>query len=76
MIRNKLISQDQGGIQIFNDKIQIMKQILMRTSFISTDEVPNQKGKIASLIFGTDELILTEILFSGILRNLSAKQII
>lgn len=53
-----------------------MKQVLMRTSFISTDEVPNQKGKIASLIFGTDELILTEILFSGILKNLSAKQIV
>lgn len=76
MIKNQLMKRDEQTIQIFTKQIQVMKQILRRTEFISKDDVPTHKGKIASLIFGTDELVLTEILFSGILKNLEAKQLI
>lgn len=43
---------------------------------ISDQDIPNQKGKVASLIQGCDELLLTEVLFQGILRNLTAKQLV
>ncbi len=38
--------------------------------FIDKYEVVTPKGRMASLIFGGDELLMTEVLFSGILNPL------
>lgn len=76
MIKEKLLSHDVSGLSVFNKQITLMKQILFRLGFINKDDVPVEKGKIASVIFGTEELILTELLYSGELRKLSPKQLI
>lgn len=76
MIKDKLLSHDVTGLSVFNKQINLMKQVLFRLGFINKDDVPIEKGKIASVIFGTEELILTEILFSGELRKLTSKQLI
>ena len=74
-IKNSLQKTENNSILVFTKKIESMKKILTRLEFINKEEVPTSKGKIASLIFGSDELLLTEVIFSGILRNLTPKQI-
>lgn len=53
-----------------------MKNILRRLGMLNDQDIPNQKGKVASLMQGCDELLLTEIIFQGTLRNLDARQIV
>lgn len=74
-IKNSLQKTENNSTLVFTKKIESMKKILTRLEFINKEEVPTTKGKIASIIFGSDELLLTEVIFSGILRNLTPKQI-
>ena len=57
---------------MFENKIKSMKKVLKRLDFVDNEDVPTAKGKIAALIFGADELLITELLFSGKLRKLSS----
>lgn len=70
------MNKEEKNMMILSKQIDVMKAVLRRTEFTDKQDVPNQKGKIASYIFGTEELILTEVLFSGTFKNLSAKQLV
>ena len=60
---------------ILQQKIDGMRIVLKRLGFVDTEGVPTVKGRVASLIFGSDELLLTELIFMNQLTNLSARQL-
>lgn len=70
----KLISKkDDRSVLVDFDAIQNMKKVLSRLEYIDRNEVVTQKGRVASFIFGSDELLITELLFSGALSKLGPK---
>ena len=73
----KLLTDDESlkSTLILQQKIDSMRIVLKRLGFINTDGVPTVKGRVASLIFGADELLLTELIFMNQLTNLTPKQI-
>lgn len=60
---------------VLKQKIESMKIVLKRLNFVDLNGVPTHKGRIASLIFGADELLITEMLFLNQLTALTPKQI-
>ena len=47
-----------------------MKRVMRRLDLCGNDDVPTLKGKVASSISAADELLTTELLFSGLFQNL------
>jgi ATP-dependent RNA helicase DOB1 len=43
-----------------------MKRVMRRLEMCDKNDVPSLKGKVASRISAADELVTTELLFSGI----------
>ncbi len=43
-----------------------MKRVMRRLEMCDKNDVPSLKGKVACRISAADELVLTELLFSGI----------
>ena len=43
-----------------------MKRVMRRLEFCDKNDVPTLKGKVACRISAADELVATELLFSGI----------
>ena len=52
-----------------------MKRVVRRKDFLNDQEVVIQKGRVASHIFGVDELLITEILLQGLLVDITFKQL-
>lgn len=73
----KLLTDEksQQNTIILQQKIDNMRIVLKRLGFIDNEGVPTVKGRVAGLIFGSDELLLTELIFMNQLTSLSAKQI-
>lgn len=42
-----------------------MKRVMRRLDLCDKNDVPSLKGKVAATISASDELLLTELLFSG-----------
>ena len=51
-----------------------MKRVMRRLDLSDRNDVPTLKGKVACSISAADELLTTEILFSGMLTNLDPNQ--
>lgn len=47
-----------------------MKRVMRRLELINKHDVPNLKGKAAASISAADEIITTELLFSGFFQDL------
>ena len=62
-IRRVVASSHANSTSVFNKQIGQMKQIMKRLDLITNEDVPNQKGKVASLVQGCDELLLTETIY-------------
>ena len=58
-----------------HEKLMSMKRVVRRKDFLDDQEVVKKKGRVASHIFGADELLITEILLQGLLVDLNYKQI-
>jgi ATP-dependent RNA helicase DOB1 len=59
---------------VLQDDLISMKRVLRRLDFIE-NEILTQKGKIACMISGVDELLITETLFSGKFNDLSPEEL-
>lgn len=68
-----LISTQERIVE--HDKLVSMKRVVRRKEFLDDREVVIQKGRVASHIFGVDELLITEILLQGLLVDISSKQL-
>lgn len=52
-----------------------MKRVMRRLEMCDKNDVPSLKGKVASRISAADELVTTELLFSGIFQDIDCYQI-
>ena len=52
-----------------------MKRVMRRLDMCDKHDVPTLKGKVACSISASDELLVTELLFSGMFQNLDPFQI-
>ena len=49
-----------------------MKRVMRRLDLLDRNDVPSIKGKVAASISAADELICTELLFSGFFKELKS----
>ncbi len=52
-----------------------MKRVMRRLELADKNDVPSIKGKVACRISAADELVTTELLFSGVFQDIDAFQI-
>jgi ATP-dependent RNA helicase DOB1 len=57
------------------DELKGMKRVLRRLGFTSKDDVIEVKGRVACEINAADELVLTELIFTGYFTDLTPQQI-
>lgn len=75
-VKNLLTNDETfNSTLILQQKIDSMRVVLKRLGFIDPEGVPTVKGRTASLIFGSDEILLTELIFMNQLTTLTPKQI-
>ncbi|PPE02792.1 hypothetical protein GOBAR_DD00161 [Gossypium barbadense] len=58
----------------FKDELKARKRVLRRLGYITSDDVVELKGKVACEISSADELTLTELMFSGVLKDVKAEE--
>ena len=51
-----------------------MKRVMRRLDLCDKNDIPSLKGKVACQVSAADELLITELLFSGIFQNLDSNQ--
>ncbi|KAL6782801.1 hypothetical protein ACKKBG_A08170 [Auxenochlorella protothecoides x Auxenochlorella symbiontica] len=73
----KALKKEIKGAQslVMLDELKQRKRILKRLEFISKEGVVTLKGRVASEISTGDELVLTELVFSGFFKELSTPQL-
>lgn len=65
----------QASQMIMSKDLVNMERVLRRLDLIDKHNVPMLKGKVAACISAADELLTTELLFSGFFQELDSVQI-
>ncbi|OMO82728.1 hypothetical protein COLO4_22854 [Corchorus olitorius] len=60
----------------FKDELKARKRVLRRLGYITSNDVVELKGKVACEISSADELTLTELMFSGVLKDVKPEEIV
>ncbi|XP_021740616.1 DExH-box ATP-dependent RNA helicase DExH9-like [Chenopodium quinoa] len=60
----------------FKDELKARKRVLRRLGYVTNDDVVELKGKVASEISSADELTLTELMFSGIFKDIKLEDMV
>ena len=60
---------------IMSTELVSMKRVMRRLEMADRNDVPTMKGKVACSISACDEILVTEMIFSGMLQDLDAQQI-
>ncbi|GAV62147.1 DEAD domain-containing protein/Helicase_C domain-containing protein/DSHCT domain-containing protein/rRNA_proc-arch domain-containing protein [Cephalotus follicularis] len=60
----------------FKDELKARKRVLRRLGYITRDDVVELKGKVACEISSADELTLTELMFNGVLKDISVEEMV
>ncbi|KAK8921679.1 hypothetical protein KSP39_PZI020067 [Platanthera zijinensis] len=60
----------------FKDELKSRKRVLRRLGYITSDDVVEVKGQVACEISSADELTLTELLFSGIFKDIGIEEMV
>uniref|UniRef100_A0A0E0BRB5 Helicase ATP-binding domain-containing protein n=1 Tax=Oryza glumipatula TaxID=40148 RepID=A0A0E0BRB5_9ORYZ len=60
----------------FKDELKARKRVLRRLGYITSEDVVEMKGKVACEISSADELTLTELMFSGTLKDATVEQMV
>lgn len=55
---------------IMSTELVSMKRVMRRLDMIDKNDVPHLKGKVAAGISAADELLTTELIFSGFFQEL------
>ena len=63
-------SVKKASEMIMKSDLQNMKRVMRRLDMCDKHDVPTLKGKVACSISASDELLVTELLFSGMFQNL------
>ncbi|CAA0833585.1 RNA helicase- ATP-dependent- SK12/DOB1 protein [Striga hermonthica] len=65
-----------SSVLAFKDELKARKRVLRRLGYITSDDVVELKGKVACEISSADELTLTELMFSGLLKDIKVEEMI
>ena len=60
---------------IMSTELVSMKRVMRRLELADKNDVPTLKGKVAASISACDEILVTELLFSGLFQELDSIQI-
>ncbi|KAJ4716645.1 DExH-box ATP-dependent RNA helicase [Melia azedarach] len=60
----------------FKDELKARKRVLRRLGYVTSDDVVELKGKVASEISSADELTLTELMFNGVLKDIKVEEMV
>ncbi|KAG9439082.1 hypothetical protein H6P81_019247 [Aristolochia fimbriata] len=60
----------------FKDELKACKRVLRRLGYITSDDVVELKGKVACELSSADEVTLTELMFSGVLKDVSVEEML
>lgn len=60
----------------FKDELKARKRVLRRLGYITSEDVVELKGKVACEISTADELTLTELMFSGVLKDVNVEEMV
>ncbi|KAF3439318.1 hypothetical protein FNV43_RR17595 [Rhamnella rubrinervis] len=60
----------------FKDELKARKRVLRRLGYVTSDDVLELKGKVASEISSADELTLTELMFDGVLKDIKLEEMV
>ncbi|OVA01159.1 Helicase [Macleaya cordata] len=60
----------------FKDELKARKRVLRRLGYVTSDDVVELKGKVACEITSADELTLTELMFNGVLKDVTVEEMI
>lgn len=60
----------------FKDELKARRRVLRRLGYITSDDVVELKGKVACEISSADELTLTELMFSGVFKDVKAEEMV
>ncbi|XXQ38758.1 Helicase ATP-binding domain-containing protein [Plasmodiophora brassicae] len=61
---------------LFASNFKAMKRVLRRLGFITKENVVDTKGRVACCISTADELLATELIFSGVFNELSTEHVV
>jgi ATP-dependent RNA helicase DOB1 len=56
------------------DELKARRRVLRRLGYATAEDVVEVKGRVACEISSADELVLTELIFSGAFQDLSIEQ--
>ena len=59
---------------IMSTELVSMKRVMRRLELADKNDVPSLKGKVAASISACDEILVTELLFSGFFQDIDAVQ--
>lgn len=60
----------------FKDELKARKRVLRRLGYATNDDVVELKGRVASEISSADELTLTELMFNGVLKDITVEEMV
>ncbi|KAG6499426.1 DExH-box ATP-dependent RNA helicase DExH9-like [Zingiber officinale] len=60
----------------FKDELKARKRVLRRLGYITREDVVELKGKVACEISTADELTLTELMFTGIFKDVNLEEMV
>lgn len=69
-------SMRQSSALAFKDELKARKRVLRRLGYITRDDVVELKGKVACEISSAEELTLTELMFSGVFKDLKVEEMV
>ncbi|KAH7372411.1 hypothetical protein KP509_17G002800 [Ceratopteris richardii] len=61
---------------VFKDELKYRTRVLRRLGYATNDDVVELKGKVACEISSADELVLSELIFKGLLKDASTEQMV
>ncbi|XP_010275960.1 PREDICTED: DExH-box ATP-dependent RNA helicase DExH9 isoform X2 [Nelumbo nucifera] len=60
----------------FKDELKARKRVLRRLGYVASDDVVELKGKVACEITSAEELTLTELMFNGVLKDITIEEMV
>lgn len=74
-IRELEESIKKASAMIMSTELVSMRRVMRRLDLADKNDVPTLKGKVACSISACDEILVTEMLFSGMFQDLDAKTV-
>jgi superfamily II RNA helicase len=63
-----------AGAMVLGDDLKKRRRVLRQLGYVDSDMVVQAKGHVACEISTSDEIVTTELIFSGILKTLTVEQ--